>query len=122
MNLAIIIGRIVRDPDNRRNGDLAISKFTLAVDRKSKDKGADFISCVAFGKTAEFVERYLKHGVKIAVEGRIQTGSYTKQNGDKVYTTDVMVNEVEFAESKKATAENSFIPADDFDDDGCPFK
>ena len=122
MNFTVLMGRLTRDPDIRRNNDLTIARFTLAVDRKGKDKTADFISCVAFGKTAEFAEKWLKHGVKIAVEGRIQTGSYTKQNGDKVYTTDVMVNEVEFAESKKATAENSFIPADDFDDDGCPFK
>lgn len=120
MNFTALIGRLTRDPDIRRNNDMTIARFTLAVDRKGKDKTADFISCVAFGKTAEFVEKWLKHGVKIALEGRIQTGNYQKQNGDKVYTTDVVVNEIEFAESKKA--EHTFIPADDFEDDGCPFK
>ena len=104
------MGRLVRDPDVRyTQGDkpLCTARYTLAVDRKVKrDDGqtADFISCVAFGKAGEFAEKYLKKGTKIAVTGRIQTGSYIK-DGQKVYTTDVVVEGQEFAESKNATAQ-----------------
>lgn len=101
-----LLGRLTRDPDVRRNGDTVIVRYTLAVDRRFKREGdptADFISCVVFGKGAEFAEKYLRKGVKIAVVGRIQTGSYTNQQGDKVYTTDVVVEEQEFAESKAAS-------------------
>lgn len=106
MNKWIGIGRLTRDPEVRYSqgeNSLAIARFTLAVDRRFKRQGeqdADFISCVAFGKTAEFAEKYLKQGTKIAVIGRIQTGSYTNKEGQKVYTTEVMLEEVEFAESK----------------------
>lgn len=106
MNKVILMGRITRDPDVRYSqGDnsMAIARYTLAVDRRFKRDGeqsADFISCVAFGKTAEFAERYLHQGTKIVVEGRIQTGSYTNKEGQKVYTTDVVVENCEFAESK----------------------
>lgn len=112
MNKVILMGRITRDPDVRYSqGDnaMAIARYTLAVDRRFKRDGeasADFISCVAFGKTAEFAERYLRQGTKIVVEGRIQTGSYTNKDGQKVYTTDVVVEACEFAESK-ATAEGN---------------
>lgn len=101
-----LLGRLTRDPDVRRNGDTVIARYTLAVDRRFKREGdptADFINCVCFGKGAEFAEKYLRKGVKIAVVGRIQTGSYTNQQGDKVYTTDVVVEEQEFAESKAAS-------------------
>ncbi|MDU6263764.1 MAG: single-stranded DNA-binding protein [Anaerocolumna aminovalerica] len=106
MNKTILLGRLVRDPEVRyTQGDkpTAVAQWTLAVDRKFKREGepdADFISCKAFGKTAEFAEKYFKKGTKIALEGRIQTGSYTNKDGVKVYTTDVMVEQVEFAESK----------------------
>lgn len=103
MNRAILIGRLTKDAETRYNGDLAIARFNLAVDRKFKKEGeqsADFISCVAFGKTAEFVEKYFSKGSKMIAEGRIQTGSYTNKEGGKVYTTDVVVEAVEFAESK----------------------
>ena len=107
MNKVVLMGRLVRDPDVRYSqGDAstAVARFTLAVDRRFKRQGdeqsADFISCVSFGKTAEFVERYLKQGTKITGCGRIQTGSYTNRDGQKVYTTDVVLEEVEFAESK----------------------
>ena len=105
MNKTILIGRLTKDAETRYTAEgTAIARFPLAVDRKYKSEGqpsADFINCVAFGKIAEFVEKYLKKGTKIALEGRIQTGSYEK-DGQKVYTTDVIVEAVEFAESKKA--------------------
>ena len=99
-NKVFLIGRIVRDADIRTSNEKTVARYTLAVDRKGKDKGADFISCVAFGKGAEFAEKYLKKGIKIAVFGRIQTGSYTNKDGQTVYTTDVIVEEQEFCESK----------------------
>lgn len=110
MNKVILMGRLTRDPDIRYTQaaePMAIARYTLAVDRRVKREGnseqtADFISCVAFGKTAEFAERYLHQGTKIVVEGRIQTGSYTNKDGQKVYTTDVVVENCEFAESKNA--------------------
>ena len=106
MNKVILMGRLTRDPEVRYSqgaNSLAIARYTLAVDRRFRREGeatADFINCVAFGKQAEFAERYLRQGVKIAVTGRIQTGSYTNRDGQKVYTTDVVVEEQEFAESK----------------------
>ena len=104
MNKVILIGRFTRDPEVRyTDGGSSVAKFSLAVDRRFKQDGgqtADFINCVAFGKTAEFIEKYFRQGMKIVVEGRIQTGSYTNKEGVKVYTTDVVVEQVEFAESK----------------------
>ena len=106
MNKVILMGRLTRDPEVRyTQGDnaMAIARYSLAVDRRFKRDGepdADFINCVAFGKSGEFAEKYLKKGTKIAVVGRIQTGSYTNKDGQKVYTTDVVVEEQEFAESK----------------------
>lgn len=108
MNKWIGIGRLTRDPDVRyTQGDnsMCIARYTLAVDRRFKRDGqdtADFIPCAAFGKAGEFAEKYLKKGNKIAVTGRIQTGSYTNKDGQKVYTTEVVVEEQEFAESKAA--------------------
>lgn len=100
MNKVILMGRLTRDPEVRYNGDKAVARFSLAIDRKFS-AGADFPTCVAFGKTAEFVEKWFKQGLKIALEGRLQTGSYTNKDGVKVYTTDVIADQVEFAESKK---------------------
>lgn len=109
MNKVVLMGRLTRDPEIRYSQGEAsscVARYTLAVDRRFKRQGdeqtADFISCVSFGKTAEFIERYLKQGTKIAGCGRIQTGSYTNKDGVKVYTTDVVMEEVEFAESKNA--------------------
>ena len=113
MNKVILMGRLTRDPEVRYSqGDSAsaVARYTLAVDRRFKRDGeasADFINCVAFGRAAEFAERYLRQGVKIAVTGRIQTGSYTNRDGVKVYTTDVVIEEQEFAESKAASASNN---------------
>lgn len=104
MNKTILVGRLTKDPETRQSGDKVVTRFTLAVDRKYKTDGgqsADFISCVAFGKTAEFIEKYFRKGVKIALDGRIQTGSYTDKDGVKHYTTDVVAESVEFAESKR---------------------
>ncbi|SDN00937.1 single-stranded DNA-binding protein [Lachnospira pectinoschiza] len=115
MNKVILMGRLTRDPDVRySNGDSssAHARYTLAVDRRrsrnsSDDQPtADFIQCVTFGKSAEFAEKYFHQGTKIVVTGRIQTGSYTNKDGQKVYTTDVIVEEQEFAESKSAAASN----------------
>lgn len=106
MNKVILIGRCTRDPEVRYSqGDnaTAVARYTLAVDRQFKrdgDQSADFINCIAFGKRGEFAEKYLRKGTKIAVVGRIQTGSYTNKDGQKVYTTDVIVDEHEFVESK----------------------
>lgn len=102
MNSVTLIGRLVRDPDIRQAGETKVARYTLAVDRfsKNEEQKADFISCVAFGRYADFAELYLHQGMKIAVAGRIQTGSYTKNDGTKVYTTDVVVNAHEFCEKR----------------------
>ena len=107
------MGRLTRDPDIRYSqgeNAMAIARYTLAVDRRGRKDGsseqtADFISCVSFGKIAEFAERYLRQGTKIVAEGRIQTGSYTNKDGQKVYTTDVVVENCEFAESKNSASD-----------------
>ena len=114
MNKVILMGRLTRDPEVRYSQaaePLAIARYTLAVDRRfqrrdnsGNEQTADFISCVAFGRNGEFAEKYLKQGTKIAITGRIQTGSYTNRDGQKVYTTDVIVEDQEFAESKSASA------------------
>ena len=140
MNKVILMGRLTRDPEVRyTQGDnaMAIARYSLAVDRRFKRDGepdADFINCVAFGKSGEFAEKYLKKGTKIAVVGRIQTGSYTNKDGQKVYTTDVVVEEQEFAESKNSGSSdnNQSAPAnkntdfmnipDGIDDTELPFN
>ena len=140
MNKVILMGRLTRDPEVRyTQGDnaMAIARYSLAVDRRFKRDGepdADFINCVAFGKAGEFAEKYLKKGTKIAVVGRIQTGSYTNKDGQKVYTTDVVVEEQEFAESKNSGSSdnNQSAPAnkntdfmnipDGIDDSELPFN
>lgn len=101
MNLSILTGRLTKDPEARQTANGSMARFTLAVDRIGKDKNADFIPCVAFGKTADSAATYLHKGTKIALDGRIQTGSYTNKEGVKVYTTDVIVNHWEFCESKQ---------------------
>ena len=112
MNKVVLMGRLTRDPEVRYSqGDnpLAIARFTLAVDRRFKRDGeqtADFINCVVFGRSAEFTEKYFHQGTKVVVSGRIQTGSYTNRDGVKVYTTEVVVEEQEFAESKAASESN----------------
>lgn len=118
MNRVILMGRLTKDPEIRYSKDqMAVARYTLAVDRRNKE--ADFISCVSFGKGGEFAEKYLKKGTKIAVSGRIQTGSYTNREGRKVYTTEVVVEDQEFAESKGSQGgqieQDGFmdIPADD---------
>lgn len=113
MNRVILMGRLTRDPDVRYSAGenaTAVARYTLAVDRRFKRDGdatADFIGCVAFGRSAEFAEKYFHQGIRIVVEGRIQTGSYTNKDGVKVYTTDVVVENQEFAESKAASDNNS---------------
>ncbi len=114
MNKVILMGRLTRDPEVRysagENGT-AVARYTLAVDRRFRREGsdqtADFIGCVAFGRSAEFAEKYFHQGLKVVVTGRIQTGSYTNKDGVRVYTTDVVVEDQEFAESKNASAANS---------------
>ena len=138
MNKVILMGRVVRDPDNRYShgeNTTCVARYTLAVDRKFKQEGqpnADFINCIAFGKLGEFAEKYLRQGIKIAVTGRIQTGSYTNKDGQKVYTTDVIVEEQEFCESKSSNqsqknerpqqSSDDFMSIPDGIDDGLPFN
>lgn len=142
MNKVILMGRLTRNPDIRyaqSDTAMAVARFNLAVNRRyKKDDGgqeADFISCVCFGKTAEFFEKYGRQGIKFVIEGRIQTGNYTNKDGQKIYTTDVVVESAEFAESKKdgdesgstGRKEQSYndgfmnIP-DGIDDDALPFN
>lgn len=118
MNKVILMGRLTKDPEVRYSqgeASTAVARFSLAVDRRFKrDNGptADFINCVAFGKTGEFIEKYCHQGTKLCVEGRIQTGSYTNKDGNKVYTTDVVVESAEFAESKAASSRSETSDSD----------
>lgn len=122
MNSVQLVGRLTRDPDVRyTNGGLTIAKFSVAIDRKFKTEGeetADFINCSAFGKTAEFMEKFFHKGMRVGLTGRIQTGSYTNKDGVKVYTTEVVAESVEFTESKNANAQSSDTakPSKDFMD------
>lgn len=139
MNKVILMGRLCADPEVRysqNQNQTAVARYRLAVDRRFKrewEQTADFISCVAFGKAAEFAEKYLRQGTKIAITGRIQTGSYTNREGQKVYTTDVVVEEQEFAESKgasgniegsapQATDPDGFMSLPDGIDEELPFN
>lgn len=136
MNVVIMSGRLVRDPETKAAGETTVTRMTVAVDRKFKREGqqdADFITCVAFGKTADFISKYFTKGMKIAIEGRWQTGSYTNKDGQKVYTNDCVVESVEFGESKRAAESEAATPSappevDDFMnlaegiDDEMPFK
>ena len=112
MNKVILVGRLTRDPEVRYTqgeNQTAIARYTLAVDRRFKRDGeptADFINCVVFGKSAEFAEKYFRQGLRVAISGRITTGSYTNKDGIKVYTTEVTVEEQEFAESKAESEAN----------------
>ena len=122
MNKVILVGRLTRDPDVRYTaGDnaMAIARYSLAVDRRARrnagsdEQTADFINCVAFGRDGEFAEKYLRKGTRILVEGRIQTGSYTNKDNQRVYTTDVVVERHEFVESRSSAeaSSNSYVPA-----------
>lgn len=139
MNKVILMGRLTRDPDirvsNTADRQITVARYTLAVDRREKKddnaQTADFISCVAFDRAAEFAEKYLHQGTKVLVTGRIQTGSYTNKEGHKVYTTDVMIEEQEFCESKgivekpspNTSAGDGFMNLPDgMDDEGLPFN
>ena len=137
MNKVIEIGRLVREPEIRYSqgaSSTCIARYTLAVDRKFKQEGqpnADFINCIAFGKLGEFAEKYLRKGIKIAVTGRIQTGSYKNKDGNTVYTTDVVVDEQEFCESKSQSNsqpqpaqsnDNSWMNIPDGVEDSLPFN
>jgi len=118
MNKVVLMGRLTRDPEVRYSqgeNSLAIARYTLAVDRRGQRQNAggdqqtaDFIPCVAFGKSAEFAEKYLHKGTKMVVSGRIQTGSYTNKDGNKVYTTEVIIDDQEFAESKNNSSAGGF--------------
>ena len=117
MNKVVLVGRLTRDPEVRYSqGDnaTAVARYTLAVDRRFRRDGeptADFIPCVIFGRSAEFAEKYFHQGMRVSISGRIQTGSYTNKDGVKVYTTEVIVEEQEFAESKAAGQTAQQIPA-----------
>lgn len=138
MNKVILMGRLVRDPEIRYTqgeNSMAVARFTLAVDRRFKRDNqptADFISCICFRKTAEFVEKYCKKGTKLVVDGSWQTGSYTNKDGNKVYTNDCLVDNCEFAESKATAEQNQkkddntgnddFMNIPDGIEDGLPFN
>lgn len=138
MNKVILMGRLVRDPEIRYTqgeNSIAVARFTLAVDRRFKRDNqptADFISCICFRKTAEFIEKYCKKGTKLVVDGSWQTGSYTNKDGNKVYTNDCLVDNCEFAESKAAAEQNQkkddntgnddFMNIPDGIEDGLPFN
>ena len=137
MNKVIEIGRLTKDPEIRYSqgaNTTCVARYTLAVDRKFKQEGqptADFINCIAFGKLGEFAEKYLRKGIKIAVTGRIQTGSYKNKDGNTVYTTDVVVEEQEFCESKSQSNsqpqptpsnDNSWVNIPDGVEDSLPFN
>ena len=120
MNVVVLVGRLTRDPDIRQSqgeNQTIVARYTLAVDRRfsrnNAEQTADFISMVSFGKTAEFIEKYVHKGTKLVVRGRIQTGSYTNKDGQKVYTTDVVGEDVEFAESKKAAGSDAVPDIDE---------
>ena len=139
MNKAILMGRLVKDPDVRySSGDkaMAIARYTLAVDRRGSNdavQSADFIPCVAFDKAGEFAEKYFHQGMRVLISGHIQTGSYTNKEGQKVYTTEVIIESQEFADSKGSSDNTSAKPVettpdgflnipDGAEDDGLPFN
>ena len=136
MNRVILCGRLTKDAEiaYTQGNNMAVARFTLAVDRRFKQEGqptADFIRCIAFGKTAEFFERFGRKGTKFLIEGRIQTGSYTNKDGQKVYTTDVVVENTEFCESKNSSGssaepqpkpDDSFMSIPDGIDEELPFN
>ncbi len=141
MNRVILMGRLTRDPEVRYTSgenSMAVARYTLAIDRAIKKQGeqsADFINCVAFSKAAEFAEKYFRQGMRVLVSGRIQTGSYTNKEGQKVYTTEVIIDTQEFADSKGESAgggskkQEANVDADGFmnipdgvDDEGLPFN
>lgn len=140
MNKVILMGRLTRDPDvrysNYGDGDQAVARFSLAVDRQKRDqREADFFNCTAFGRQAEFIEKYVKQGTKLLITGRVQNDNYTNREGQKVYSVQVIVQELEFCESKKndanaANAPRSAAPAQqegfmsvpDGDEEGLPFN
>ena len=115
MNKVIMMGRLTRDPEVRYSqgvSQIAIARFSLAVDRKWKREGepdADFFNCTVFGRQADFVEKYLRQGTKVVVTGRIQNDNYTNKEGQKVYAVQIIVDEIEFAESKNAAATNGAV-------------
>lgn len=124
MNCVQIVGRLVKNPELRQNSETSVARFTVAVDRKYKKDEADFISCVAFGKSAEFVDKYFSKGNRIGIIGEWRSGSYTNKDGQKVYTNDCVVNSVEFVESKRdsAPAQNDdFMNIEGDIDDQMPF-
>lgn len=116
MNKVILMGRLTRDPEVRYSAGenaMAIARYTLAVDRrvrKENEANADFIGCIAFGRNAEFAEKYFRQGMRVVITGRIQTGSYTNREGKKIYTTDIVIEEQEFAESRSASEQNRNFP------------
>ena len=132
MNKWIGIARLTRDPEVRyaQNGETAIARFGIAVDRKGKEQKADFFNVTAFNKTAQFVEKYLKKGTKIAIAGRLQQDEYTNKDGQKVTSVSIVADEVEFCESKKSvtdsnqpvTDDNGFMPIDKLDQEELPFN
>ena len=126
MNNVVLIGRLTRDPELRWSNDLAVARFSIAINRRGKDKGADFPSIVVFGKQAENCEKYLTKGRQVCIQGHLQTGSYTNKEGNKVYTTDVIADRVEFLEwgdreEKPTNNSGAFEGFEAVEDDDVPF-
>lgn len=128
MNVVILMGRLTRDPEVRYGGanNTAVARFSIAVDRRFKREGqpdADFFECTAFGKLGEFVEKYLRKGTKIVLQGEIQNDNYTNKEGQKVYGMKIIASSIEFAESKKAESkpDDGFMAVDNVEDEGIPF-
>ena len=125
MNKVFMMGRLTKDPEVRYNGDKAVARYSIAVDRRFKKDEADFFNCVSFGKQAEFVEKYLTKGTKVVLNGRLQNDTYTNKNGEKAYSMSIIVEEIEFAESKKdepKKQETDFVDVPDGIEDALPFK
>ncbi len=124
-NVCVLIGRLTKDPETRYSGETAVTTFTLAVDRQGKNKGADFIRIVSFNKTAELCERYLSKGRQVGIQGRINTGSYENKEGQRVYTTDVIADRVQFLGGKPEQREQNEEQYEGFqvvdDSDSIPF-
>lgn len=121
MNLVVLMGRLTRDVEVKQNGDSVIARFGVAVSREFKNKDgnydADFLNCVAFGKTADFVSKYFHKGSKILITGRLQTGSYTNREGQKVYTTDIIVDKANFVENKDSSTSQGSAPQNNVADE-----
>lgn len=122
MNKVILCGRLTKDPEMKQAKETVITRYTLAVDRPTRDKETDFLNCVSFGKAAEFSSNYFKKGMRVLVSGRIQTGCYTNKEGIKVYNTDIVVDSQEFADGKENKSNDGFVTIPNGVDNSAPWE